>query len=468
MRPYPFSKHPRRLIWPTRARHKGESACPDLWPDYAWVPSLGATGSNAKIFGDLSGGEIQSGGSWIAEGYYFNLSGEVRLTSSNIPTAIGSGNQHFTLFARYKSTYTSDNQNILTISDFSELDLYASINIDASTKHARAFYRNNIFAPAVGTTDVLDGKYHNLFTIVKGTSLIELYVDGLFEADDTTNQTVHSTTDLDVAAFGILGRSSQWATGPCKGTMALACIYLTDLNASQISQLHRDPYCWLRPKANYIFGYLEAGTDIISTLAILTLEDFLSSVNVEKNITSTLEQLSLVSYTSVVNAAKNIISTLEQLDLVSYLSTVQADVDTDVVSTLSTITLNDYLSQVQADIDTDVVSDLSTLNLTTYDSLVEVVLNVVSTLVTLDLLGYNSTVEALIDTDVSSNLIELLLETYETTINAADTRPTPDHRVLKVLNEIRTLVVKKENRILAIENEDRILKIKPNVNKYIS
>ena len=59
------------------ARYRGESAAPDLWPDIAWMPMIGATGDRLP---DLSGNGhdgTNNGAAWVTSpvGYALDCNG---------------------------------------------------------------------------------------------------------------------------------------------------------------------------------------------------------------------------------------------------------------------------------------------------------------------------------------------------------------------------------------------------------
>jgi len=258
MRSYPFSKHPRRLIWPTRARHKGESAFPDLWPDYAWVPSLGATGSVLKDMcgnADGSGTNIDAADWVLSEGElcidfngsdeYFSM-GDIGVCETD----------EFTYFVRAKWIGTNTNRSILAEGNSTTTTPMCTIFQEGT--QSRMFLRDGTgkLSNLYSISTVNDGKYHNhVVTYSLAANSQKLYVDGV-EEDSASPSLSSLSGNFNTSSLGAIIRTSvEFHT---TADVSLASMYKGVLTASQISQLNRDHYCWLRPKDRYPFGVVTA------------------------------------------------------------------------------------------------------------------------------------------------------------------------------------------------------------------
>jgi len=251
MRAYPLSRHPRRLIWPTRARHKGESAFPDLWPDYAWVPSLGATGSVLKsvvggIDGDLTESTVKP--TWVLKGLKFTEAAEYVYIPDNSAFELSKYTYILGILPAAATKTTEINQIVVngdTGQQFGFAYNHTNVDFVLSTAHksGSTWYKSKLTStPPLDELSIIACRYD-------GTN-ISIYFNGVKEDED-----VAGTPNTE---SGILSLGGRAGFNSFNGIVEFFYIYNYALSPPQISQLNRDHYCWLRPKDRYLFGVAAA------------------------------------------------------------------------------------------------------------------------------------------------------------------------------------------------------------------
>lgn len=227
------------------ARSKGESAEPDLWPDYAWVPALGATGLQLMDVTSPANCAAFSGTppSWtVSENRYalsFNFGSHVQIPKDPLGLA-----DRFSICMWVKGApggndailsnwYTADAnlRNILLRDDGSGLDFF--IRNTGGTQGGGDF------------GDLLFDAARFVFfcAIYTGSALIA-YKNGRISTSNHAFTGQVASGDLPR-----IGGGGGFSDPYFAGLIGDCLIYRNRvLDNTEIARLHADPYCWLRPR----------------------------------------------------------------------------------------------------------------------------------------------------------------------------------------------------------------------------
>jgi hypothetical protein len=242
------------------ARHRGESAHPELWDGLVglWAPHLGPTGDtvfNWSPYGqayNVTLTNMDAATDWVSTRYGWALDFDGNSDYLNVPyrPGLSGGTDNFSLafWLNYRS------QHISTLFDtraggsaltgvmiftgtFPTVDHTINFDFNDSSQHQ---YRNS-YGPSLN-----DGLFHHLlFTFDRGAALWTYYLDG----KQVATQDISATTgDVDGGQpYRIMGaRYPGGANG--NGVVFAWMHWQRVLTPPEASQLYRDPFALLRPR----------------------------------------------------------------------------------------------------------------------------------------------------------------------------------------------------------------------------
>jgi len=253
-----------RLDFGSIARNPTESVRPDLWPDHAWVPSLGRQGARLVDVADgRSGGTLQNGATWSSFGVV--LDGVNDCVKCNPP---------INLDARPMSFFTSCDIDITASNEFGNIFRRAGSS-DGTTSGMRlhllrltslrfSVVTYSAWALMDTTATLVGGK--NTFACTydgsgRGTQ-IQIYNNGQVMSVDNTidaNATIVPSDGYPI----FLGARTDQAASPqqTKQTIYVSYLFSSILTPSQIRDLSADPLLPLR-RAPQVSYFIAAGLAI--------------------------------------------------------------------------------------------------------------------------------------------------------------------------------------------------------------
>jgi len=325
----------------------------------------------------------------------------------------------FTFTAWFKSSGTSraDDQTVFAHSTYSTNVIDFGLTDDTGSAQGplrlALISNSSPFRTYIGSTDLLDQQWHHI-ACVRANGLIKLFVDGVEDL---------STDDLDVGET-ITVSSKAWEIGDHPGNTEQVDgglydirVYKRGLSIDEIREIYFDSYQDLIPvnSGMWMPEILVGGTNVNTTVDVLTLTEYSSTVNAETNISAGIDTLSLTEYSTNVNLDKNISASVDTLTLTEY--TTDINLDKNVSAGLTALTLTPYTSTITTPSGaTNVNTIVDILTLTEYSTNVNLDKKVTAGVDALTLSTYATTVKNIIS--VNTNLKALILTPYAATIVA--------------------------------------------------
>ena len=144
----------------------------------------------------------------------------------------------FSIVVWFKSSTTSG-QTLVGIADFGVANKRHLLMIGrgGSSNNASAATQNTTFVEAIGTTNVCDGNSHCIAGVWSSATSREIFVDGIFENQETTDVTWFNPTRLSIGVSPDISPSAYM-----NGDIELGMFTNRALTAGEIALLYREPF----------------------------------------------------------------------------------------------------------------------------------------------------------------------------------------------------------------------------------